>query len=121
MYCTNCGFKLDESDRFCAQCGKAAREGERSVPSQEYYAPRRLKRLMYDKTIAGVCSGFAKYLNVDVTLVRLIALCIAIFTGGVGVIAYLVAWIVMPKDYGYPAVGSSPAPTGQTAANSAAS
>jgi len=60
---------------------------------------RRLVRPMYEKSIAGVCAGFARYLEVDITLMRIIWLCAAIFTG-VGFIAYLVAWIVMPKDYG---------------------
>lgn len=108
MYCTNCGFRFDESHRYCAQCGRAVGQPE-EPQAQGYYAPKRLKRLMYDKSIAGVCSGFAKYLNVDVTLVRLVTLCIALFSGGIGVVAYLVAWIVMPKDYGYPQVGTPPA------------
>jgi len=108
MYCTQCGFKLEESDRFCAQCGKPTwAEGER--PQAAYYAPRRLKRLMYDKKVAGVCSGIAKYLDVDVSLVRVLVLCFALVTG-VGFIAYILAWIVMPKDYGYPVVGQAPQP-----------
>jgi phage shock protein C len=49
------------------------------------------------KKIAGVCAGFARYFEVDVTLVRLLWLVVA-FCAGVGFIAYLVAWIVMPKD-----------------------
>jgi phage shock protein C len=55
---------------------------------------------MHEKSIAGVCAGFARYLDIDVTLTRILWLCIAIFTG-VGFIAYLVAWIVMPKDYSH--------------------
>ena len=97
MYCTNCGFKLEATDRFCAQCGRTTRVGEQPPPGG-YYAPRRLTRPMYDKAIAGVCSGVARYLDVDVSLIRISWLCVAIFTG-VGFIAYLVAWIVMPKDW----------------------
>jgi phage shock protein PspC (stress-responsive transcriptional regulator) len=47
---------------------------------------------------------------VDVTLVRIILLALA-FYGGVGLIAYIVAWIVMPKDVqseALPAGSSSP-------------
>lgn len=54
---------------------------------------------MNQKSVAGVCAGFANYLDVDVVLVRIVWLCAAIFTG-VGFIAYVVCWIVMPKDYG---------------------
>lgn len=50
-----------------------------------------------DEKIAGVCGGFAEYLEVDVTLVRLVWLA-ALFLGGWGFIAYIVAWIVMPLE-----------------------
>jgi phage shock protein C len=101
MFCTSCGHQLDDADRFCAQCGKATgRAGE--APSQPCATQSRhhpLSRPMYDKNIAGVCAGFARYLDVDVILVRIVWLCAAIFTG-VGFIAYFIAWILMPKDYG---------------------
>lgn len=54
---------------------------------------------MYDKKIAGVCSGFARYFECDVTLMRVIWLILA-FGTGTGFIGYIVAWIAMPKDYG---------------------
>ena len=50
-----------------------------------------------DEKIAGVCGGFAEYLEIDVTLVRLVWLA-ALFLGGWGFIAYIVAWIVMPLE-----------------------
>jgi phage shock protein C len=73
---------------------------------------------MYDKKVAGVCSGLAKYLDADVALVRIITMCALIFTGFVPVgVAYIVAWIAMPKDYGamrpaqtYTAPAAAPAP-----------
>jgi phage shock protein PspC (stress-responsive transcriptional regulator) len=58
--------------------------------------------LMLDKRngkIAGVCAGFARYLDVDVTLVRVLWLATAVMTG-VGFLAYLVAWMIMPSDHG---------------------
>ena len=55
----------------------------------------RLVRIREGKKIAGVCTGFARYMGVDVTLVRVVWLVIAL-TAGVGFIAYLVAWIAMP-------------------------
>jgi phage shock protein PspC (stress-responsive transcriptional regulator) len=53
----------------------------------------------YNKKIAGVCAGFARYFEVDVTLVRVFWLAIALTTG-VGFLAYLAAWIIMPSDPG---------------------
>jgi phage shock protein C len=47
--------------------------------------------------LGGVCGGVADYFDVDPTLIRLGAV-IAIFGAGVGLFAYLVAWIVMPQN-----------------------
>ena len=49
-----------------------------------------------DQKIAGVCSGFAKYLNVDVTIIRLLW-ALLFFCGGTGFIAYIVCALVMPE------------------------
>jgi phage shock protein PspC (stress-responsive transcriptional regulator) len=49
--------------------------------------------------IGGVCAGFARYFGVDVTLVRVLWLALTIFpVPCFGAIAYIVCWIVMPKD-----------------------
>ena len=99
MFCTGCGIEARDSDNFCPNCGQEsarAREARRQGSfAQE--APRRLYRLRYDKKIAGVCSGFAKYLDIDVTLVRLAVVTGVILTG-VGLFAYIAAWIIMPVD-----------------------
>lgn len=52
---------------------------------------------MADKLIGGVCSGIAAEYNLDVTILRLIAVLGFVFFG-VGPIAYLIAWILMPSD-----------------------
>jgi len=49
-----------------------------------------------DKKIAGVCGGFAEYAELDPTIVRIVWLVASIFSG-VGFVAYLIAWIVMPQ------------------------
>jgi phage shock protein PspC (stress-responsive transcriptional regulator) len=61
------------------------------------------RRLLLDsrnKKIAGVCAGFGRYLEVDVTLVRVLWLAIALGTG-VGFLVYLAAWIIIPSDRGH--------------------
>jgi phage shock protein PspC (stress-responsive transcriptional regulator) len=60
--------------------------------------PRRLTRSR-DRKLGGVAGGIAEYLGIDPTLVRL-GFLLAIFVGGAGVIAYLVAWIVLPESDG---------------------
>ncbi|MFW5788582.1 MAG: PspC domain-containing protein [Spirochaetota bacterium] len=49
-----------------------------------------------DKRIAGVCSGIADYFAVDATVVR-IAWVIFILAGGSGILAYIVAMVLMPE------------------------
>ncbi|HEY1336914.1 MAG TPA: PspC domain-containing protein [Bryobacteraceae bacterium] len=94
MYCTKCGVELRDGDRYCSRCG--ARTG---VDAETCARPALLldKR---NKKIAGVCAGFARYFDVDVTLVRVLWLAFALTTG-VGFLAYLAAWLIMPSDHGY--------------------
>lgn len=58
---------------------------------------KRLTRRSDDRMVAGVCSGVADYLGVDVTLIRLLTVAGAIFGLGSVVIAYVVAWVLMPE------------------------
>src|ERR1700684_1596612 len=99
MFCTRCGSELRDIDRFCSQCGASVAAPD---PSAGYGSPQPLARIMYNKKIAGVCSGFARYFDCDVTLMRVIWLVLA-FGTGIGFIGYVIAWIVMPKEYAPPA------------------
>lgn len=58
---------------------------------------RRLVRPLDDKWLAGVCSAFARYLNVDLALVRILWLS-AVVVFGTGVLAYLICWLVIPRE-----------------------
>lgn len=90
MFCPQCGKEYPQRVNFCCQCGTAL-----SVPAPT--KGKKLTRSRTDKKIAGVCGGFADYLELDVTLVRILWLMVAFF-GGWGVIGYLIAWIVMPEE-----------------------
>jgi len=50
------------------------------------------------RMLAGVCAGVADYFGLDVTLVRVIWAVVSVITGGAGVLAYLVAWVIIPDD-----------------------
>ncbi|MBC8215455.1 MAG: PspC domain-containing protein [Candidatus Marinimicrobia bacterium] len=56
---------------------------------------KRLYRNTKDKKIAGVCAGLGEYFDIDPVIVRLLFL-MSIFWGG-GVIAYLIAWFIVPE------------------------
>jgi len=58
---------------------------------------KRLTRRPDDRMVAGVCSGVADYLGLDPTLVRLLAVVAAVFSGGAVAVAYIAAWILMPE------------------------
>ena len=58
------------------------------------------KRLYLDnsgKKLFGVCSGLAKYFNIDPIIVRLAFVLVALLYG-CGILAYVLAWAVIPKD-----------------------
>ena len=88
MYCNYCGKVIQDDANVCAYCG--TRVGA-------VIARKRLVRPRMDRKIAGVCAGFSEYFDLDVTLVRLMWIVVALMTG-VGLLAYPVAWIVMPEE-----------------------
>jgi phage shock protein C len=96
MFCTSCGVELREGDKYCSQCAHpTSRAAVASIPRA---GEKQLYRVREGKKIAGVCGGFARYFDLDVTLVRIVWLILAFASGGAGFIGYLVAWIAMPKE-----------------------
>ncbi|MFA5127971.1 MAG: PspC domain-containing protein [Patescibacteria group bacterium] len=63
--------------------------------SREGKSSRRLYRNPDDMIIAGVCSGLAAYFGIDPVYVRIIFI-VLLFANGIGLLAYLVLWLVMP-------------------------
>ena len=72
----------------------------------------RLVRSRTDRRIAGVCGGLADYFAVDPTIVRLVWVVLSIVAGAVvfGIVAYLVAWFIIPPAP-LPALQASPSTT----------
>jgi phage shock protein C len=58
--------------------------------------PERLERSTTNKVVAGVCGGIAEYLQVDPTLVRVFVVVGTVITGGLGLLAYVAAVVLMP-------------------------
>ena len=57
-----------------------------------------LVRTRDGRIVAGVCSGLAEYFSIDANLIRVIVAVLTVFTGGVGALAYLAAWVVIPEE-----------------------
>ena len=48
--------------------------------------------------VAGICAGVAGYFGWDVTLVRVVVAVVCVVTGGTGILAYMVAWALIPAE-----------------------
>lgn len=58
---------------------------------------KRLYRSKKDKVIGGVCGGLGDYLKIDPVLIR-VAWAVLFFAGGMGLLAYILAWIIIPEE-----------------------
>ena len=64
-------------------------------PSPEPPAEPRLRRSRTDRVFAGVCGGLGHYFRIDPIILRIVM--VALIFAGVGLIAYLIAWIAIPE------------------------
>lgn len=95
MLCPSCQTPLSPNTPACPSCGAAAA------------GPARLRRIPALGRIGGVCAGLADYLRIDPAVMRGIWLILSVVPGAIvgGVLAYLIAWMLMP-------VGPPPPPSG---------
>lgn len=100
MFCSSCGNQLEPTARFCPMCGTA--RSASSIPpaaspfTGTFRGNGQLVRPRSPRVIAGVCAGFAEHYGWDLNLVRLATVVVTLLTG-VTVIAYVVAWIIIPE------------------------
>jgi phage shock protein PspC (stress-responsive transcriptional regulator) len=93
---------MGRPEDFEAQAAEST-ETTQQAQQQYDYAERKTRRRLYrdtsDKFIGGVCSGIAAYLNVDPAIVRILFAIISFGGFGLGFLAYIILWIVLPpKD-----------------------
>ena len=58
---------------------------------------KRLYRSRRDRKIAGVCGGMAEYFGIDPVIPRIVWVAL-ILGAGIGLIAYIICWIVIPAE-----------------------
>ena len=92
---------IDLVDRVTSQLGMP--DGTPERPADEPAAPqsdepvrKKIYRDFENRRIAGVCSGLATYLDIDVVLARVLML-VALVAGTAGFWIYVICWIAIPK------------------------
>ena len=58
---------------------------------------KKLYRSRTNKMLAGVCGGLGDFFELDPTLIRLAAV-VLVLAAGAGILAYIVAWIIVPQQ-----------------------
>ncbi len=58
---------------------------------------KRIYRSTKDRWVAGVCAGFAEYFEVDPTLIRVLWVLFTVLNPPIGILVYIIAWIVIPE------------------------
>jgi phage shock protein C len=113
MVCTSCQKEIAQGSNFCYHCGaKQANAGQAQAAPAAAAPPRSARKLMRsstDKKISGVCAGVATYLDLDVTLVRVLWV-LAFLCGGTGLLLYVILWIVLPVEPLYVPVATPTSP-----------
>jgi phage shock protein PspC (stress-responsive transcriptional regulator) len=66
-----------------------------------------LVRSRKGRMVAGICAGLAEYFGWDVTMVRVLVAVVCVITGGTGVLAYLVAWAIIPDEGEHSSIAES--------------
>jgi len=88
--------------------------GELPAPAAgQVQGERLLRRSTSDRVLAGVCGGLGRHLGVEPVLLRIAAVVLAL-ANGVGVIAYVIAWILIPEEPAGQPVAAARAPRQET-------
>jgi phage shock protein C len=86
-----------------------------STPPVDATGPRRLTRSRSDRVLGGVAGGIGRHLGIDPIIVRL-AFVAFVLAAGSGILAYIIAWIVIPDEPadGAPVAAVTSGPSGAT-------
>ncbi|MDO9550760.1 MAG: PspC domain-containing protein, partial [Methanoregula sp.] len=62
------------------------------------YFMKRLYRSKNQRMLGGVCGGIGEHINVDPTVIRLVWAVLTLLSVGIGIIAYIIAWVIIPEE-----------------------
>lgn len=88
---------LGELEPALEEIGSVQDADDQAAPVPPARDPaRRLEQISEGALIGGVCQGLARYTNVDVTLLRVIAVVLLFLTGGIMIVVYAVLMLLLP-------------------------
>jgi phage shock protein PspC (stress-responsive transcriptional regulator) len=79
-----------------AQDSGAGGQPHAQAANRDPAAPKRLYQIREGAMLSGVCTGFAAYFNIDVTIVRILFVLLTLLTGGLWILGYIVMMLVIP-------------------------
>jgi phage shock protein C len=59
---------------------------------------KRLYRSRKERMLGGVCGGLGEHIDVDPSIIRLVWVVVTLLSLGIGIIVYIVAWIIIPES-----------------------
>lgn len=71
--------------------------GRKSIMKSKNLKGKRIFRSRKNKMIAGVCGGIGEYLGIDPTVIRLLWVLSIFFSFGTAILAYIIAWVIIPE------------------------
>jgi phage shock protein PspC (stress-responsive transcriptional regulator) len=84
-----------EAEAIVAEMGPVAGDAS-EAPTGATAKPKRLYRVIEGEWLGGVATGLAAYLDIDVTLVRIVIVALTVVTSGAFALAYFLAWMIIP-------------------------
>ncbi len=75
----------------------SAASDQTSQPPRDSRPAPTLSRPIHDRMLAGVAAGVARYLNVDVTVIRILFAVLTV-VGGAALPIYLAGWLLIPEE-----------------------